>query len=124
MCRYTGSAGSAKTSLKTIYDDINNSNQIIKDTTNSDKVKLFYYGTDPENPTQLKFYSNHDDYNNYITLDNTKDTEKLKKASDVKFVYITDYTQQLLPMNKLLIDSLNDTLQLNKKSRPSFCIII
>jgi BspA type Leucine rich repeat region (6 copies) len=112
MCHYTGSAGLAETALKTIYYDISDSDKIIKPST-EDKVKLFYYGTDPENPTQLKFYSNHDDYYNYITLDNTKNTENLKTASDVKFVYITDYIQQLLPTNKLLINTLNNTLQLD-----------
>jgi hypothetical protein len=126
MCRYTGLAGS---SLKDNYDQINNSDKI-KNTTNSDKVKLFYYGTDQENPKQLKIYSNHYDY--YITLDNT---ENLKTPSDVKFVYITDYTQQLLQINILI----NNTLQLNttekalaeavekinnlEKSKTSFCVI-
>jgi hypothetical protein len=120
MCRYTGSAettvsvGSSGSSLLDDYNKINNSKQIIKDTTNSDKVKLFYYGTDLDNPTQLQIYFNHDDYYNYITLDNTKNTGNLKTLSDVKFVYITNNTKQFLAINKLSMDMLNNSLQLNK----------
>ena len=110
MCRYTGSTGSA---LLQNYDQINNSDKI-KNTTNSDKVKLFYYGTDQENPAQLKFYSNHDDYYNYITLDNT---ENLKTPSDVKFIYMTNYIQQFSTMYKLLIDILHNTLQLDELNK-------
>jgi hypothetical protein len=60
---------------------------------------------------QLKIYSNHDDYYNYITLDNTGN---LKTLSDVKFVYITNNTKQFLEINKLAMETLNNNLQLNK----------
>jgi hypothetical protein len=77
MCRYTGSAGSA------LLDDYTKINA-----TTSDKVKLFYYGTDPENPTQLKFYSNHDDYNNYREKYNeymrNKHKEKMENDPEYK----------------------------------------